>query len=508
MTANEPKKDAYFWFAFSIALLSHFLLIFLVRLYPFVDLPNHLAEATIFRFYGEPGNQFAQYFSLKLFPSPNIFHIVFFASRIFPTVEFGCKVFYALYVISLPLSIVLVINKLKGNRWFAFLSFLFLYNFNCCWGFSGFTIFLPYFFVLFYVTLEYLDNDCLRNKIILALLLLLAHFIHLVGALFCLLVICTVITCAFRASLADMLKKNMVCVPLICMMSWYLIDSHGQVSSHGLAFLKNYYARDYLNDLMNRSLQFFVRDNHFLFAGAAGVRVACLFSLFVLFYICASCCPFKKGFLSHAEAWPVSLLALCALFCYFALPHRLPSVFFIYERFSSIAFLSIIILAGVICRRNTGFAMKASLCIICSVHFFLWATCFVAFEKENRNFTRDFFPADTVNKRLTGLIYDNSFRRFNAYIHFQNYYTIWRQGIAATKIVEYSCYSALRHGGSGSLPDYDEWVGRGRNKKFNPACYDVDYILVRGAAPADCDEYLNKYFKVSRSERKWLLYGR
>src|SRR5690349_4314627 len=37
--------------------------LFSVSLLPFIDLPNHLAEATIFKYHGTPGNRLSQFYT-------------------------------------------------------------------------------------------------------------------------------------------------------------------------------------------------------------------------------------------------------------------------------------------------------------------------------------------------------------------------------------------------------------------------------------------------------------
>ncbi|MCK4235755.1 MAG: hypothetical protein KAX38_01465, partial [Candidatus Krumholzibacteria bacterium] len=68
---------------FIIATGLHVILTFTTRIYPFTDLPNHLAAATIYRHYGEPSNRFLEFFSLDLFGKPNVFHQVFCSLRVF-----------------------------------------------------------------------------------------------------------------------------------------------------------------------------------------------------------------------------------------------------------------------------------------------------------------------------------------------------------------------------------------------------------------------------------------
>ena len=105
-------------------LIAHLVLIWTVRLYPFIDLP-----ATSIRYYGEPGNRFAEFYSIGSFLlKPNVAHILFCSSSLFPTVEFANRIYYSLYVILFPLSILFIIWYLGGAAHYSLLSFLLIYN--------------------------------------------------------------------------------------------------------------------------------------------------------------------------------------------------------------------------------------------------------------------------------------------------------------------------------------------------------------------------------------------
>src|SRR5690606_2603692 len=122
-----------FWLLFFAGI--HVFLIFFSPLLPFVDLPNHLAEATIYRYYHSPGNLFSDYYALVPWFYPNQFHLWFCALPVFPTVELGNRFFYGLYILLLPVSIYLIVKELKGNLWFSLFSLLFLYGYNVTYGF-------------------------------------------------------------------------------------------------------------------------------------------------------------------------------------------------------------------------------------------------------------------------------------------------------------------------------------------------------------------------------------
>jgi len=140
---KEFQSGKYFITIFSLFIILHIILICSLRIYPFIDLPNHLSEATILRYYNDGTNEFSKFYSIHLFPKPNIFHMVFCSLKIFPSPEAGNTLFYSLYVLLLPLSILLVIKKIGGNPWFSLLAFPFIYNYNVSCGLTEIPFYYP-----------------------------------------------------------------------------------------------------------------------------------------------------------------------------------------------------------------------------------------------------------------------------------------------------------------------------------------------------------------------------
>src|SRR5688572_32794894 len=84
-TGNLNKR---FLIIFSGLIFLYLILTFCTRLFPYVDIPFHLAEATIYRYYNSPGFYFKDYYLVDSFLRPNIFHIAFAGSSIFPSLVF------------------------------------------------------------------------------------------------------------------------------------------------------------------------------------------------------------------------------------------------------------------------------------------------------------------------------------------------------------------------------------------------------------------------------------
>lgn len=502
-------KNKLFLAIFSMFMGLHLFLMGTLRIYPFVDLPNHLARATIFRFYGEPTNQFAEYYSIDTFLKSNIFHLLFCSLKIFPSVEFGDKVFYCLYVVFLPLSALLVIRKLGGNPWFSVLSFLVLYNYNVSWGFVGFTISIPFVLLLFYFLLNDLYSDRIWIKAIVTALFLLLFFIHALATLFSLLIFFLYCLHRHRDSPIRALKESIVTIPvLILMILWWSNPSHSGPSTWG--FLLDYYKNEYIQTILWRT-RLLYQDNFHLYDGILGKSIGLLFSLFVIvptFLRLVSCWKYFSHAVRNSRLTLSYLFVLASLFCCLFLPNRIPGFIILNRRFSVFFLISIIILGSIISSKKLHPVRIFSICAVCLLHFVLWSGYLSDFEKENYLFTKHVFPDNSEGKKLAGLVYDFQFRGQPIYIHFPNYYIIWNQGIASTCIVDYRLGSLIRRkAGQESLPAYlgMEWVGMRNN--YDGRYANMDYVLVRGQVPKAVVGYLQS-FKLSKSEAEWLLFER
>src|SRR5688572_16652180 len=128
---TSPGKDTQLAILIFALINSFFLLS--MPLLPFIDLPNHLAEAAIFKYYGQPGNILSDYYKPAPWYFPNTFHTLF--CSVFPSVEMGNKLFHIFYVVLLPVSVFFAIRQLNGNLWYGLLAILFTFGYNLSFGF-------------------------------------------------------------------------------------------------------------------------------------------------------------------------------------------------------------------------------------------------------------------------------------------------------------------------------------------------------------------------------------
>ncbi|MEW6112250.1 MAG: hypothetical protein AB1664_08985 [Thermodesulfobacteriota bacterium] len=493
-------------------LAAHLWLLWSSRLLPFIDLPDHLATATILRHYGEPTNQFAEYYSISsFFWKPNLFHILFCSSSLFPSVEFANKIFYSIYVILLPLSVLLLIRTFQGNPWYSLLSFLLMYNLSVSWGFAGFTISIPLFLLVSYLFIRYLERPNVRIASILAAAFVFLFFVHALMVVFA--ISAFAICCLVRRgnSPRAVLGCVAVVIPIIVVMIvWWNQREVSQFAGPGfVSSLAEYYRDSYLHSLPGR-IRLALFDNYFLYDGLPGKAIALIF-FHVIILLLVPLLKAPKATLGvlrePGKPDPVPLLVLLGwtLFCFLVLPDQVFNFQILYPRFS-VVFLALVIVTGSIIHSARRVDLRiAIICLVCVAHLVLWADYFRDFQKENAQFTRSFFPADSNRKTLGGLVYDIDFRGKPIYVHCPSYYIVWTQGVATFRIVDFVDFAppVRRKEGGRSISDLPEWAWASRS--FDPARLNVDYLLIRGN-PNDLSASSQKLYRLVRAAEKWLLY--
>ena len=499
-------KNKAFYLVFFGLILLHLVLFNAQRLYPFADLPHHLAEATIYRYAGQGDNQLAHYYPFDLAPYANAFHILFMANPLFASVEIGAKIFHSIYLLLLPLSIWLLIRELEGDIWFSLMAFLYLYNYDFCWGLSAFSFFLPLFFVFWAVLIKYKKSNKIRHNIALILLLGFIYHVHIMGFFFVGAVLLLAVLFFDRDSFKRPGMKVIFVLPFlggagIALMNAVAVKRVG-------SYLLRYYADMTVLNFPSRMREFLLFDNLILFGGRKGELVAAVFSFFVIgliiqrLYQAYQHRTFRQSLGFGKYLYPV---LVCALLCFFLLPHKIPGHGSPYQRFSSLFFLGLIVL-GALLKPRSSKGLKITICVLVSIHFLLWGYFLTDFNRQNRGFTRDFFPVAQPGKVLTGMIFDKIYRRFPVYIHFPDFYIVWRKGIAATAMQKYGYVIFDNNLARRPLPAYDEWLSASSN--LIPEDFAADLLLVRGIPSAKFRRFVDRHFRLLRAAGQWLLYER
>jgi len=507
MNLNENLQKKIFYSLFIGFIIINILMIFWMRLLPFIDLPQHLAYATIYKYIGESGNVFDQYFEFdSMLLKFNTLHVLLTSLDIWGTVELGNKIFYVLYIILLPVSILLLIKKLDGNYWLAFLSFLFLYNFNVSWGFVVFMMAIPFSFLVLCFQHEYVTTHSLKSSIILCILLIIVYHLHLLIAFFITGLVLIQHIYYNRKSLTNILKRGLVYVPIILLVIYGTIiltsANGGLEKTTGLKFL-DYYKHEYWYSLKYRIGGFFFLDNFFLFKGIKGILIGFFFSLFTIVSILW---PFKIKIrsLRSSEAKENKVFAF-SIFIYSLLVYLLVvNLGYTCFRFAILVTLSLIIGGSLLLPNKKLTLLQKIIPVVCLLYFILWFDYFSGFQKENKKFTPSFFEGMSKDKVLSGLIYEPMYRGKYIYLHFPDYYITWHHGIETSHIAYgYPNYRLMPKVNYEKLPRPLVWISK--TKKYNGSYDKMDYLLIKGKYSLQDEKNINKNFIRFRKRDDWIL---
>jgi len=495
-----------FYFIFIAFLALHAGLMLSQRLYPFTDVPNHLAAAAIYRHAGLD-TPLDDWFSVRPLFGTNVVHLAFCSLKLFPDVEAANRVYHAVYVILLPLAMFLLLRQAGGNPWYSLLAFPLLYNFNAAYGFVEFMLATALFLLALFFALRYLQRRAWADRLALMTVFVLIFFTHgmvtqyAIGAyvLLCL---------AWNGRRPGRLAGDLLlALPLVALnLVWWNFFHVATEPWSITEFLSEYYRTLYLPTLLDRKMLFNLPSMG-LFEGRTGSLVSWSMSL-VLVGLCLASWRRIKQFWAerHSLAVRSALVVLAfAAAAYFLLPHRVPDALFLYQRLHIFLFFAIVLAGGLLHAGKTSVIRLALLTGLALVHFGLWADFMKDFDRENRNFTPELFATADSSQPLAGLIAENRYRGWPAYRQFPNFYIIWKQGPATTRNTEYAFGYIRRKVGTDRLPHYSEWSARdgiydGRYKNFA-------YFLVRGQLPDYVLPYLEGY-QVIQSAEPWTLWAR
>ena len=302
------------------------------------------------------------------------------------------------------------------------------------------------------------------------------------------------------------MKSCMPMFPAVALMAiWWYRDSV-QYQAEGLAgFLMKYYMGDYFKTLYLRG-GFLIFDNFRLQEGILGYALALLFSLFVFALLAVALYSYKGRPQNTEKNGHVKMLITC-LVCsttvFFLIPERLPGYSFLFARFSVFIFISLILFGSIYFSNSSKKAVPGAICIMCLIHFLLWADYFRDFDRENRMFNREFFSSTSADKKLAGLIYDYRFRGRSVYENFADYYIVWNQGITNTRVIDDRSFPVQRKVNKEILPPDIEWSGK--HDSYDGSYSSMDYILVRGELSPKAQHYLED-FKIIRQAGTWVLF--
>jgi hypothetical protein len=292
---------------------------------------------------------------------------------------------------------------------------------------------------------------------------------------------------------------------LILIFAWWFTrggEKEGSTSGYLIEYYKSYYFQDFL-----MRFRIIVFDNFQLQDGVPGLIIAAL----IFAMICVPILWFKpwkhKSVLSLLlpnYVYPI-IFFLTGFLCYILLPDQLPGQSPLFQRFCTIVILSFIILSGVWLGSFETKGLRVFIIAAISVYSLLWFEYIYSFNKLNKSFNATLFRDIPNTSRMAGLIYDHKYRGRKVYIHFPNYFVVWNQGIAASKIIDYRFGVVRRVAAETEVPFYTEYIGDGYKNITDYA--NLEYLLVKGHPPVSNDANVSG-FKEWRKTGDWRLFRR
>ncbi len=434
--------------------------------------------------------------------------------------EIANKVLHLVLVVTLPVLVLLVIKELNGNKWFAIIAFILVYNYNLTFGFTGNAIANNVVLLILWLWLRAIDKKStyIMNMVFISLLLLVVYFSHAMVALFCMMMVGSFLLYRYRANFKALVLNSFTLVPLgLLIVYWWFVLQKSAENSAGFtteetstgAFMKEYYKHEFLQIFLIRA-KFIVADNAQLFSGPLGKIVALLLAFIILvpFIILAYKYFSNKDAVQRQSLYPtidekliyIFILLGVSCFCYFLLPQRIPGQEPLYERFSTILLFALIFIA---CKApqvdNRLFAYATT--FVAFAHLVLWGQYFYQFDQENKGFP-EVLPTDNT-KTLSYMNYDSYYRGRMIYDHFQNYFIVKNKGISTTRIIDYR-FGMIRRKASGGLP-YQGYMYY--NESPRKLMEKSDYLLIRGDIAARDQKLLDSLntFKKVKDVNDWHL---
>ena len=471
------------------------------RLQPFVDIPNHLAVATIARDHGEPTNRFADHYSLGSPFAPNQAHWRFCSAPVFPSVEAANRIYHAGYVVLLVASTATLVRAVGGDPWAAPLALLYAYNFDVHWGFANFVAGIPAILLFCRLLIADLEAPSSARRLGIAFALLALFFFHVLVALFGILVFVLVLVSTARGPWTTILGRILLAAPCLAALAlWWASGGHGDGTA---AFLASYYREEWLPTLAGRA-QLLANDNLHVQGVALGLALALLAPISLAWFAVAAggVRRFLRPPFGAASHRVVGMLAAAALGCALLLPDRLPDQRFLWERFSVFFFLALVV-AGSRAAMPRPWIRPAVVVALCCLHLVVHADHFARFQFETRDFVPELFPSGADGATLAGMDYDCRYRGDPTYAHFPSYFVVWKRGIAATSVVDYR-FGWIRREGAADLPPHVPWLDDAHDR-FGHAR--LDYLLTCGEIPADSRQLFSS-FRPLRTSGRWTLHRR
>lgn len=488
-------------------------LFFLSRTYyPFIDVPSHLAEASIYKYYGDSDNSFDQYYLLNHQGYPNTFHLYIYALSVFNNVHQADRFIHFLLIISLPIIILVIIKSLGGNPLAAFLSLFFVFGYNVTCGFTGNAMALNTALLLLWLYVSDIGFPSIWKKIGITLILCAIFFMHAQIAVFAMLSLGLFSLYRYYRNIGKLLLCTLYVIPVTgLILNWILnkqIDSEaGDIDKTPVGeFLAQYYTSEFFITYLRR-FKFLIADNLPLAEGKVGIFIGLIFSIVVFVFLVMGILAYRSGKnnssgtnespLNDVRVQVVLLFLLTTVLCYFLLPERIPGQHPIYDRVTTLIPIALILVISRLPIQTRIFIPVVSIFLI--LHFVLWSEYLIDFDQQ-ATAALEIIPENN-GEILSSLIYEEEFRGRPVFRHFQNYYISNSKGISTTRIIEFR-FGMIRKNPENKLPEQLEKWGF---DELNTILDKIDLLLYRGRPDLLDAEVLSK-LKLLDNTKDWYLY--
>jgi hypothetical protein len=282
----------------------------------------------------------------------------------------------------------------------------------------------------------------------------------------------------------------------------YTFDTTGP-NQNLFPFLFDYYKNDYFASIPERIKVLAVMDNFYFVQGTWGAFFAVIFVMsFVLPILVYLYKRSKKVYdliQTDKYSWYLYIFISSSFLCYFFLPNIIPGQNIVFERFTVFLMLALIIYCaysykGILLNKIA----RISVVSIVLSHFILVSFYFNDFRNESAAFDKNLLPDNATCKRLSGIIYTNTFKNRPVYIHFPMYFIVWKKGIS-TGLVDYRFGVIKRKADFDKLPYYREWIGDQRD--YSDEYKNIEYILLKDSLKLDIEG-----FDITKQSGDWYLY--
>lgn len=165
--------DRPYWIAFAICAFASAIPLLVTPILPMADLPEHMAQVTIWKHMDDPCHRFREVYELNPATPYLLGYGITRLLAFVVTVSTAIKVTVWLAILLLPLAMRVLFARTGADPWWSLLGFLLAFGYSFYWGFLNFIVALPIGIVLLAILYDRRNGPVASSLV--ALLLLLSH---------------------------------------------------------------------------------------------------------------------------------------------------------------------------------------------------------------------------------------------------------------------------------------------------------------------------------------------